>query len=152
MDELILTGAGLTVEDVAAVARDGLPVALSVRQPERMRAASELAARLAEGDQPVYGLNTGVGALRGVRQSAQDAGRFTRLTIQSHRTSHGDPLPGEVGRAALLHRVNALCRGPQHGAPGGGARRSWPRSTTVWRRGCRRSDRWASPTCRPWPS
>ena len=29
MDELILTGAGLTVEDVAAVARDGLPVALS---------------------------------------------------------------------------------------------------------------------------
>src|SRR5690349_4463605 len=76
-----------------------------------MRAASELAARLAEGDEPVYGLNTGVGALRGVRQSAQDAGRFTRLTIQSHRTSHGDPLPGEVGRAALLHRVNALCRG-----------------------------------------
>ena len=111
MDELILTGAGLTVEDVAAVARDGLPVALGGEATGRMRAASELAARLAEGDQPVYGLNTGVGALRGVRQSAQDAGRFSRLTIQSHRTSHGDPLPGEVGRAALLHRVNALCRG-----------------------------------------
>src|SRR6478752_2474058 len=76
-----------------------------------MRAASQLAARLAEGDEAVYGLNTGVGALRGVRQSAQDAGRFTRLTIQSHRTSQGHPLPGEVGRAALLHRVNALCRG-----------------------------------------
>jgi histidine ammonia-lyase len=111
VDELILTGAGLTVEDVAAVARDGRPVALSSEATKRMRAASQLAARLAEGDEPVYGLNTGVGALRGVRQSAQDAGRFTRLTIQSHRTSHGDPLPGEVGRAALLHRVNALCRG-----------------------------------------
>src|SRR4029079_16161957 len=84
-----------------------------------MRAASELAARLAEGDEPVYGLNTGVAALRGVRQSAQDAGRFTLLTIQSHRTSHGDPLPGEVGRAALLHRVNALCRGGSTGRPEG---------------------------------
>ena len=111
MEDLILTGAGLTVEDVAAVARDGLLVALSGEATGRMTAASELAARLAEGDEPVYGLNTGVGALRGVRQSAQDAGRFSRLTIQSHRTSHGDPLPGEVGRAALLHRVNALCRG-----------------------------------------
>jgi histidine ammonia-lyase len=109
--ELILTGDGLTVEDVVAVARGGRPVTLSAEATSRMEQASALAHNLAAGGAVVYGLTTGVGALRGVRQSAEDADRFNRLTIQSHRTSHGPPLPGEVGRAAILHRLNALCRG-----------------------------------------
>jgi len=111
VDELILTGEALSAEDVVAVAREGRRVAVSGEAAERMRAAAELAQRLAAGGAEVYGLTTGVGALRGVRQAAADAEQFNRRTIQAHRTSHGTRLPGEVGRAALLHRLNALCRG-----------------------------------------
>jgi histidine ammonia-lyase len=111
VNELNLTGCGLTAEDVVSVARDGRRVALAPDAVERMTAASEVAASMAAGDRPVYGLTTGVGALRGVRQSPQDAAQFTRLTVQAHRTSHGRRLPAEVGRAAMVHRVNALCRG-----------------------------------------
>jgi histidine ammonia-lyase len=111
VEELILTGQGLTVDDVVAVARNGRAVALSAEATSRLEQASALAGELAAGEAAVYGLTTGVGALRGVRQSADDAGRFNRVTIQSHRTSHGPPLPGEAGRAAMLHRVNTLCRG-----------------------------------------
>jgi histidine ammonia-lyase len=111
VEELILTGEGLTVDDVVAVARNGRAVALSVEATSRLEQASALAGELAAGEAAVYGLTTGVGALRGVPQSADDADRFNRVTIQSHRTSHGPPLPGEVGRAAMLHRVNTLCRG-----------------------------------------
>ena len=111
VDELILTGEGLTAEHVVDVARGGRPVAVSGEAVERMRAAAELAQQLAAGEAEVYGLTTGVGALRGVRQTAADAEQFNRLTVQAHRTGHGPLLPGEVGRAALLHRLNALCRG-----------------------------------------
>src|SRR5262249_38999873 len=106
MDALLLTGEGLTAEGVVAVARERRAVTVSGEATERMRTASQLAQRLAANGELVYGLTTGVGALRGVRQSAEDAGQFNRLTIQAHRTSHGPLLPGEVGRAALGHRPN----------------------------------------------
>ena len=100
MDDLILTGAGLTVEDVAAVARDGLLVALSGEATGRMTAASELAARLAEGDELVYGLNTGVGALRGGASPPrmQGASRGSRSSRTAPRTAIRCPVRWDARR------------------------------------------------------
>src|SRR4051794_16699658 len=73
-----------------------------------MAAAREVAT--ADGRE-VYGLTTGLGALRGVAQDEADRGRFNELTIQAHTTAHGPAVHPEVVRAAMVHRVNAFARG-----------------------------------------
>jgi histidine ammonia-lyase len=111
MEPIILTGEGLRIADVVSVARDGRPVRLSDDAVERMRGARAVVAAVIESGRPVYGLTTGLGALRGVAQEPEDAERYNHLTIQAHCTAHGPPLPDTVVRAAMAHRVNALARG-----------------------------------------
>ena len=111
MEPIILTGDGLRIADVVAVARAGREARLSSEAVERMRQAHAIVRDLVASGERVYGLTTGVGALRGVSQTAEDVERYSRLTIQSHCTGHGPLLPEAVVRAAMLHRVNALARG-----------------------------------------
>ncbi len=111
IEPLILTGEGLRIVDVVDVARGGRRVRLSEAAAERLTAGYATARALAEAGERVYGLTTGLGALRGVPQTTTDVERYSRLTILSHCTAHGPPLPGEVVRAAMLHRANALARG-----------------------------------------
>jgi len=111
MEPIILTGEGLRIADVVSVARDGRPARLSTEAVERIRHGSEIVRHLIATGERVYGLTTGVGALRGVDQTPEDVERYSRLTIQAHCTGHGPPLPDVVVRAAMLHRVNALARG-----------------------------------------
>jgi histidine ammonia-lyase len=111
VEPIILTGEGLRIADVVSVARDGRQVRLSDDAVERMRRARAVVAGMIESGQPVYGLSTGVGALREVAQDPADAERYSHLTIQAHCTAHGPPLPDSVVRAAMAHRVNAFARG-----------------------------------------
>jgi histidine ammonia-lyase len=111
MEPIILTGEGLRIADVVSVARDGRPARLSTEAVERIRQGSEIVRDLIAAGERVYGLTTGVGALRGVDQTPEHVERYSRLTIQAHCTGHGPPLPDVVVRAAMLHRVNALARG-----------------------------------------
>ena len=84
MEPIILTGEGLRIADVVSVARDGRPVRLSDDAVERMRRARAVVAGMIESGQTVYGLTTGVGALRGVAQAPEDAERYSHLSIQAH--------------------------------------------------------------------
>ena len=111
MEPIILSGESLRIADVVSVARDGRPARLSGEAAERIRHGGEIARdRIAAGER-VYGLTTGVGALRGVDQVPEDVERYSRLTIEAHCAAHGPPLPDVVVRAAMVHRVNALARG-----------------------------------------
>jgi histidine ammonia-lyase len=112
MEPIILTGEGLRIADVVSVARDGRAVRLSDDAVARMGRARAAVAGMIESGQTVYGLTTGVGALRGVVQAPEDAQRYNHLTIQAHCVAaHGPPLPDTVVRAAMAHRVNAFARG-----------------------------------------
>jgi histidine ammonia-lyase len=108
---ITLTGDGLTIDDVESVARGRLPVELSGEARERMAVARAVAERVAGGGERVYGLTTGLGALREIDQRAADAERYSAVTIQAHTTGHGPLVAGEIVRAAMLHRANALARG-----------------------------------------
>jgi histidine ammonia-lyase len=76
-----------------------------------MAAARRAADRMASGEARVYGLTTGLGALREIDQRAADAERYSAVTIQAHTTGHGPLVPEEIVRAAMVHRANALARG-----------------------------------------
>ena len=111
VNPIILTGEGLRIADVVSVARDGRQARLSSEALERIREAHAIVRELVASGERVYGLTTGLGALRGVEQTPEDAERYSRLTIQAHCTGHGPRLPDVVVRAAMLHRANALARG-----------------------------------------
>ncbi|TMA29384.1 MAG: histidine ammonia-lyase, partial [Deltaproteobacteria bacterium] len=60
---MVLSGAGLRLEDVAAAAAGGVRVEVAPDARERVRAARRLVDRIAQGDVPTYGINTGFGTL-----------------------------------------------------------------------------------------
>ncbi|TIP77774.1 MAG: histidine ammonia-lyase, partial [Mesorhizobium sp.] len=80
MSALVLTGAGIRVEDVAAVARDGRKVEVAPAVMERLDRARKVLDRAAASGQPIYGVNTGLGANLGTSVSG-DASAFQRQLL-----------------------------------------------------------------------
>jgi histidine ammonia-lyase len=62
-----LNGEQLTIEEVCAVAEGQAEAALAADAAGKMERSRAVVERLAAGDAPVYGVNTGVGLLADVR-------------------------------------------------------------------------------------
>ena len=104
---------GLTIPDVAAVAREGLAVhELDGRARERVKASRKTVVEAL--DRPgarIYGITTGYGALAGTRIAASDAARLSWNLILKCAAGTGPPLPRDWVRAMLLIRANSLALG-----------------------------------------
>ena len=111
MTTLRLTGHGLSIADVIAVARKGTAVALDRGAEHRVADAAKLVAKIAGGDAAVYGVNTGYGDLARVRVAPADLRALQRNLVRSHAVGVGDPLPLDVVRAVLLLRAQTLAAG-----------------------------------------
>ncbi|MDL5363134.1 histidine ammonia-lyase [Halalkalicoccus sp. NIPERK01] len=110
-EPVVLDGASLTPEDVAAVARDGRPVAISDSAREAVRESRERVEEVLDGDEAVYGLNTGFGQLVTERIPARDRERLQTNLVRSHASGVGRELEREEVRAMMLTRINALVKG-----------------------------------------
>jgi histidine ammonia-lyase len=107
-----LTGDDLTVDDVWAVAVERTGVELSDQARQRMSAARELVERAAHGSREhTYGVNTGFGRFVAVAIPEEQTAELQLRLLRSHACGVGDPYPGEVIRAAMLLRANALAKG-----------------------------------------
>ena len=106
-----LNGDGLSVEQVRAVAVANQHVSISADARHRMDGSRAVVEQLAGGDQPVYGVNTGVGLLADVRVSAAELEHLQRNVVRSHAVGVGPLLPREVVRAMMLIRANVLAVG-----------------------------------------
>jgi histidine ammonia-lyase len=101
----------LSIEDVAQVARARHPVQLSAEALDRIRRGREVTETLLAEGERVYGLTTGVGALKRVSIGAPDQPEFNRLLLLSHRTGTGPYVPEEIVRAAMLAQLAGFARG-----------------------------------------
>jgi len=108
---LVLTGRTLTVGDVVEVARGGRAVALDPEARLRMAASRAVIERVVASGETVYGVTTGFGDLADVGISPEQTATLQRNLVRSHAAGMGEPLPGEVVRAMLLLRLNALAVG-----------------------------------------
>ncbi|HEX5241072.1 MAG TPA: histidine ammonia-lyase [Candidatus Limnocylindrales bacterium] len=106
-----LTGSGLTVEAVEAVARHGCQVRLDEDARKRVQRSREVVDRLVAEGQVVYGVTTGVGALADRTIDPADASTLQENLLLSHAAGVGEPLPREIVRAMLLLRANTLALG-----------------------------------------
>ncbi|HSM09655.1 MAG TPA: histidine ammonia-lyase [Gemmatimonadota bacterium] len=107
-----ITGTGLSLATLAAVAREGAalrPPGEEIRR--RMEASRAWVERAAGGDEAVYGINTGFGILARQRVGPEDAGRLSRNVILKCCAGVGDPLPEELVRAMMAIRADTLARG-----------------------------------------
>jgi histidine ammonia-lyase len=106
-----LSGAGLTVEAVEAVARRGAHVTLDPAARARMQRSRDVVEALVAEGAVVYGVTTGVGALADRSIDSADAARLQENLLLSHAAGVGEPLPRDVVRAMLVLRANTLALG-----------------------------------------
>jgi histidine ammonia-lyase len=67
--------------------------------------------RVAAGQNPIYGINTGFGTLAEVRIDKKDIRDLQRNLLRSHAAGLGAPLSNPEARALLLLRINVLAKG-----------------------------------------
>jgi histidine ammonia-lyase len=101
----------LSFEDVVAVARGGARVEVAPAAVEAMQRSRALVEKHLAGDEAVYGVTTGIGALADTRIPPDDLRDLQRNIVRSHAAGAGGLLPVEVVRAMMLLRARALSAG-----------------------------------------
>jgi histidine ammonia-lyase len=59
-------------------------------------------------DEPIYGINTGFGALYNKNISKQDLGKLQENLVKSHACGVGDKVPVEIVKLMILLKIQSL--------------------------------------------
>ena len=111
MRTVVVTGDGLTVDDVVDVAAEKASAVLGPGVPARMEASRKVVVAAISGDAPVYGVNTGFGALADTKVPPSELALLQHAIIRSHAAGIGEPLDDRTVRAVLLLRARTLAAG-----------------------------------------
>jgi len=111
MKTLFLDLDGLTIEDLAAAAREGAILRLGPAAERRIADGRALVEQWVAEERRIYGVTTGFGALSDVAISKKDTRRLQENILMSHAAGVGAPLDAEIVRAAMTLRVKDFARG-----------------------------------------
>lgn len=111
MRSVTVTGDGLSIDDVVAVARGDARAVLGPDVTVRMERSRQVVVDAVEADKVMYGITTGFGALADTHIGRADLERMQLALVRSHAAGVGDPLPDDVVRALLLLRARTLAAG-----------------------------------------
>ncbi len=106
-----IDGARLSFDEVLRVSHQNEPVEIASHAVAAMQRSRAVVEKLADGEAPVYAVNTGVGLLADVRVPAEELEQLQRNVVRSHACGVGDPLAREEVRAMMLIRANVLAKG-----------------------------------------
>lgn len=108
---LLLDGNSLTLELLADIADGGASVGLAPEARRRVDQARQVVDRMATGAAPVYGINTGFGALAETAIPRDSLGTLQLNLLRSHAAGVGELLPARAVRASMALRANVLAKG-----------------------------------------
>ena len=108
---ILLDGNRLSLTDLLTIADAGAEVGLTAEARTRVKAARAVVDAKADGDAPVYGVNTGFGNFAETRIDKSDLARLQLNLLRSHAAGVDDPLPARTVRAAMALRANVLAKG-----------------------------------------
>ena len=111
MNNIVVSGCNLTIEDVVNVARNNYKVELSQDAVRRINRARDLVDKFIEKERVSYGITTGFGKFSDVVISKEDSEKLQKNLIISHSCGVGEPFEIDVIRAIMLLRINALAKG-----------------------------------------
>ncbi|MFL5865016.1 MAG: histidine ammonia-lyase, partial [Solirubrobacteraceae bacterium] len=109
-ETIVLSGDGLTVDHILAIARGGAHVELDEAALVRVRAARDVVDRVLASGESVYGLNTGLGSLSRHHIPMEEIVAFSFATVADQVASYGRPLPTDVVRAMIASRANGMLK------------------------------------------
>jgi histidine ammonia-lyase len=112
-----LSTKGLGLREVAAVARQDAEVALTADARRAMADSAAIVQRLADSDEPVYGVSTGFGSLATTPIPAERRAELQRALLRSHAAGMGPAVEREVVRAMMLLRARTLAMGHSGARP-----------------------------------
>jgi len=101
----------LTLDELQAIHAGGQPLLIDPLALPGIRASAAVVQRAADGDAPVYGVNTGFGKLASTRISREQLATLQLNLIRSHSVGVGEPLAPAVVRLMLALKAASLARG-----------------------------------------
>ena len=110
-EHVIIDGGPLAPDDVVALAHRRSRPILAPTVAERMAPARRIVEEAVAGDDIVYGITTGFGALSTTRVNPEEAAELQINLLRSHAAGVGPPLPDELVRAMLALRARTLAQG-----------------------------------------
>jgi histidine ammonia-lyase len=109
--EVVLTGSGVTIDDVVRVARAAAPVALDPTARQRVASARAVVDRLALSDTAIYGVNSALGANTGSPISPDAQSAYQERAVQARAVGIGPHYATDVVRAMLFARASGMAVG-----------------------------------------
>ncbi len=112
--EIVLNGASLTIDQVHQVAyakKGSNLVSIAPSAYKKMQESRAFVFDIVKKGKPVYGINTGFGALSSMHIAEKDLAQLQVNLIRSHCTGVGSPFSTEITRAIMLLRANCLTSG-----------------------------------------
>ncbi|MFP4141726.1 MAG: histidine ammonia-lyase [Thermoplasmata archaeon] len=106
-----IDGEKLGVEDVHRVSREYEKVQLVELCKEKIERSRKIVENKLEGEEDVYGINTGFGDLANVKIEREKTKELQENLIRSHASGVGEPFDIDVVRATMLLRANTLAKG-----------------------------------------
>src|SRR5918993_4487359 len=108
---LQLDGESLTLEQLELIANGVVRVGVAASAARRVAASRAVVDDRASGDVPVYGVNTGFGALAETAIPRDQLGALQLNLLRSHAAGVGERLPVRAVRASMALRANVLAKG-----------------------------------------
>ena len=107
-----ITIIGLSLAEFDAIMRERKPIALAKDAVSAVkRSHAWLLQKLKDSDTPIYGVNTGFGALHDRSIAKRDLAQLQKNLVMSHACGSGDPVPAEIVRAMLVLKVQNMAFG-----------------------------------------
>ena len=106
-----INGAGLTIEKLVSIAREGQQVVLSDDSLNRIAKCRALIEEKIKAREIMYGINTGIGEFSEIVLSDEQVNEFQKYLIYNHSAGIGDPAPIEYVRGAMAGRINVHAHG-----------------------------------------
>jgi histidine ammonia-lyase len=111
MTKIILKPGHLTLDHLQAIHGSVRQLSLPESARVAVRASHALVKAAAEGDAPVYGVNTGFGKLANKRIDKDQLATLQRNLIRSHSVGVGEPLAAPIMRLMMATKAASLARG-----------------------------------------
>jgi histidine ammonia-lyase len=108
---VVLDGASLTIESLAAVAEGRDKAILAPAARDRMAGARKVVEEAMRSEAAVYGLTTAVAERKRVTLDAAGRRGFSQTLVRNHLIAQGTPAPPTVVRAAMACLVNGYAKG-----------------------------------------
>jgi histidine ammonia-lyase len=108
---VIISGRGLTIEDVVNVARFNEKVKIHPDSLKQIKECRSMLEKKIKAHEIMYGVNTGIGEFSEIILNDKQIKDFQKYLIYNHAAGIGDPAPIEYVRGAILSRINVHAHG-----------------------------------------